>query len=713
MTSKMGQSVMDRVTAAKHTIAGQGLAKTVCKSTTEEVMGPKRKHLDYLLQCTNEPNVSIPQLADLLIERTQQTSWVIVFKSLVTIHNLMNYGNERFTQYLASNNCSFNLSNFVDKTGVQGYDMSTFIRRYAKYLNEKAVTYRLMAFDFCKVKRGSDDGLLRTMNSEKLLKTLPVLQKQIDALLEFDCTANELTNGVINAGFMLLFKDLIRLFACYNDGTINLLEKFFDMNKKQCKEALDIYKKFLVRMDKVSEFLKVAESVGIDKGDIPDLAKAPSSLLDALEEHLKSLEGKKGVATTVAPPPKPSGYNSAINQIAGNSTIQVSDEEKRKILEEESKQLQQLKGSSVTEKEGHQEGPVIDLLSDEPQEQKAKETGASPSQPTASTANNPFMSPTSAPAAQTSPAKPSADLLNLDENPFVENVKSVMQMNSGMNAFGAPAWGPPPMSSGGFNEPTFAQFPNGTGGTSMATLDLSTTTTSALPLNPSPTTVPSGLGHQSPSVARSMSPAVDVFGGESHPPSSTNLFPTTGPFATSDNDLTGFDAFGEILQPAGKQQQGETQQQQAIGKQDLDSSLALLAGNISINGAQSVKKAQHQWQPKTDQKKTGGNNWAPTQMSQATTWAQPTYPQATMPGMQMGYGQPGMQPMMQPGMVGAPMMGQMAPMTGMPMTSMPQMGMGMGQPMYGAVRPGMVPMGMAQPRPPVSQSQPNDPFGAL
>ena len=47
-----------------------------------------------LLQCTNEPNVSIPQLADLLIERTQNTSWVIVFKALVTIHNLMNYGNE-------------------------------------------------------------------------------------------------------------------------------------------------------------------------------------------------------------------------------------------------------------------------------------------------------------------------------------------------------------------------------------------------------------------------------------------------------------------------------------------------------------------------------------------------------------------------------------------------------------------------------------------
>lgn len=59
--------------------------------------------------------------------------------------------------------------------------------------------------------------------------------------------------------FMLLFRDLIRLFACYNDGIINLLEKYFDMNKKQCREALDLYKRFLVRMDRVGEFLKVAE----------------------------------------------------------------------------------------------------------------------------------------------------------------------------------------------------------------------------------------------------------------------------------------------------------------------------------------------------------------------------------------------------------------------------------------------------------------------
>ena len=53
---------------------------------------------------------------------------------------------------------------------------------------------------------------------------------------------------------MLLFRDLIRwgrggrrqvtggrlfrLFACYNDGIINLLEKYFDMQKKGARDAL-------------------------------------------------------------------------------------------------------------------------------------------------------------------------------------------------------------------------------------------------------------------------------------------------------------------------------------------------------------------------------------------------------------------------------------------------------------------------------------------
>ncbi|XP_061063569.1 clathrin coat assembly protein AP180 isoform X15 [Eubalaena glacialis] len=283
-----GQTLTDRIAAAQYSVTGSAVARAVCKATTHEVMGPKKKHLDYLIQATNETNVNIPQMADTLFERATNSSWVVVFKALVTTHHLMVHGNERFIQYLASRNTLFNLSNFLDKSGSHGYDMSTFIRRYSRYLNEKAFSYRQMAFDFARVKKGAD-GVMRTMAPEKLLKSMPVLQGQIDALLEFDVHPNELTNGVINAAFMLLFKDLIKLFACYNDGVINLLEKFFEMKKGQCKDALEIYKRFLTRMTRVSEFLKVAE--------------APSSLMETLEQHLNTLEGKKPGNKSGAPSP--------------------------------------------------------------------------------------------------------------------------------------------------------------------------------------------------------------------------------------------------------------------------------------------------------------------------------------------------------------------------------------------------------------------------
>uniref|UniRef100_A0A8C2WTW9 Phosphatidylinositol-binding clathrin assembly protein n=1 Tax=Cyclopterus lumpus TaxID=8103 RepID=A0A8C2WTW9_CYCLU len=337
-----GQSITDRITAAQHSVTGSAITKTVCKSTTHEIMGPKKKHLDYLIQCTNEMNVNIPQLADTLFERAINTSWVVVFKSLTATHHLMVYGNERFIQYLASRNTLFNLSNFLDKSGLQGYDMSTFIRRYSRYLNEKAVSYRQVAFDFTKVKRGSD-GVMRTMNTEKLLKTIPIIQNQMDVLLDFNVNANELTNGVINAAFMLLFKDAIRLFAAYNEGIINLLEKYFDMKKVQCKEGLDIYKKFLTRMTRISEFLKVAEQVGIDRGDIPDLSQAPSSLLDALEQHLASLEGKKVKDSTAAS--RASTLSNAVSSLAntGISFTRVDEREKLAALEEEQSRLRALK----------------------------------------------------------------------------------------------------------------------------------------------------------------------------------------------------------------------------------------------------------------------------------------------------------------------------------------------------------------------------------
>ncbi|NXF58154.1 PICAL protein, partial [Ciccaba nigrolineata] len=556
-----------------------------------------------LIQCTNEMNVNIPQLADTLFERTANSSWVVVFKALITTHHLMMYGNERFIQYLASRNTLFNLNNYLDKSAMQGYDMSTFIRRYSRYLNEKALSYRLVAVDFTKMKRGID-GVMRTMNAEKLLKTLPIIQNQLDALLDFDANPNELTNGVINAAFMLLFKDSIRLFAAYNEGIINLLERYFDMKKNQCKEGLDIYKKFLARMTKLSEFLKVAEQVGIDQGDIPDLTQAPSSLLEALEQHLASVEGKKTKEVSAAS--RASALSSAVSTLAstGMSFSRMDEKEKQQALEEEQARLQALKEQRLRE---------ISVVSN------STPTSASPSTLSGKSVNTTVAVDLFAVPAPTTNSMPnlSSDLFDL-QPAFVPTVQSTPAISTSASS----AWGGPFSSSNGCvgSPPHLDIF-------DMKPVEeaVKSTTPFINSTFSSKQTVELFSGfplHSAPPSTTSSTINVDfdaVFGGKSTVP---EYRPTSA-----------FNFLDDVLQPTvPPQSQRATLANQQSGKilaNDLDSSLANLVGNLGFGGTSS-KKSDMQWTQPTEKKLTGGTNWQ-AKTSTSTTW-NPT-PLPTIPHM--------------------------------------------------------------------------------
>ncbi|NXL88325.1 PICAL protein, partial [Alectura lathami] len=563
-----------------------------------------------LIQCTNEMNVNIPQLADTLFERTANSSWVVVFKALITTHHLMMYGNERFIQYLASRNTLFNLNNYLDKSAMQGYDMSTFIRRYSRYLNEKALSYRLVAVDFTKMKRGID-GVMRTMNAEKLLKTLPIIQNQLDALLDFDANPNELTNGVINAAFMLLFKDSIRLFAAYNEGIINLLEKYFDMKKNQCKEGLDMYKRFLARMTKLSEFLKVAEQVGIDQGDIPDLTQAPSSLLEALEQHLASLEGKKTKEVSAAS--RASALSSAVSTLAntGMSFSRMDEKEKQQALEEEQARLQALKEQRLRE---------ISVVSN------STSTSASPSTLSGKSVNTTVAVDLFAVPAPTTNSMPnlSSDLFDL-QPAFVPTVQSTPAISTSASS----AWGGPFSSSNGcvgspphldiFDMKPVEEAVKSTTPFINATFSSKLELFSGFPLHSAPpSTTPSAIN-------------VDfdaVFGGKSTAPEYRT---TSG--APKYRDTSAFNFLDDVLQPTvPPQSQRATSASQQSGKilaNDLDSSLANLVGNLGFGGTPS-KKSDMQWTQPTEKKLTGGTNWQ-AKTSTSTTWNPASLP--TMPHM--------------------------------------------------------------------------------
>ncbi|XP_031467085.1 clathrin coat assembly protein AP180 isoform X9 [Phasianus colchicus] len=681
-----GQTLTDRIAAAQYSVTGSAVARAVCKATTHEVMGPKKKHLDYLIQATNETNVNIPQMADTLFERATNSSWVVVFKALVTTHHLMVHGNERFIQYLASRNTLFNLSNFLDKSGSHGYDMSAFIRRYSRYLNEKAFSYRQMAFDFARVKKGAD-GVMRTMAPEKLLKSMPILQAQIDALLEFDVHPNELTNGVINAAFMLLFKDLIKLFACYNDGVINLLEKFFEMKKGQCKDALEIYKRFLTRMTRVSEFLKVAEQVGIDKGDIPDLTQAPSSLMETLEQHLNSLEGKK--------PGNKSGAPSPLSKSSPATTVTSPNTTPAKTID--TSPPVDLFATASTAAPVSSSKPSSDLLDLQPD--FAATGQAAPAAPAGATSwGDLFESVPEVPAAPKPDATPSIDLFGTDAFSSPPHGASPVPESSltgdllSVDAFAAPSplptASPAKVDSSGVIDLFGDAFGSSAPEPQPATQATSSSSASADLL--------AGFGGSFIAPSPSPSPVT---------PAQTSLlqpnfdaaFGTTAPTTGSSFDASVFDGLGDLLMPtmvpAGQSitpAATTTVPASAASKglgSDLDSSLANLVGNLGISGTTS-KKGDLQWNA-GEKKLTGGANWQPKVAP--ATWSTGGVPSGPLRGWTILYsagavppagGVPptgGTPPVAQPGATfgmppagpGVPMMPQQPVMYGQPMMRPP------------------------------------------
>ncbi|XP_031467086.1 clathrin coat assembly protein AP180 isoform X10 [Phasianus colchicus] len=673
-----GQTLTDRIAAAQYSVTGSAVARAVCKATTHEVMGPKKKHLDYLIQATNETNVNIPQMADTLFERATNSSWVVVFKALVTTHHLMVHGNERFIQYLASRNTLFNLSNFLDKSGSHGYDMSAFIRRYSRYLNEKAFSYRQMAFDFARVKKGAD-GVMRTMAPEKLLKSMPILQAQIDALLEFDVHPNELTNGVINAAFMLLFKDLIKLFACYNDGVINLLEKFFEMKKGQCKDALEIYKRFLTRMTRVSEFLKVAEQVGIDKGDIPDLTQAPSSLMETLEQHLNSLEGKK--------PGNKSGAPSPLSKSSPATTVTSPNTTPAKTID--TSPPVDLFATASTAAPVSSSKPSSDLLDLQPD--FAATGQAAPAAPAGATSwGDLFESVPEVPAAPKPDATPSIDLFGTDAFSSPPHGASPVPESSltgdllSVDAFAAPSplptASPAKVDSSGVIDLFGDAFGSSAPEPQPATQATSSSSASADLL--------AGFGGSFIAPSPSPSPVT---------PAQTSLlqpnfdaaFGTTAPTTGSSFDASVFDGLGDLLMPtmvpAGQSitpAATTTVPASAASKglgSDLDSSLANLVGNLGISGTTS-KKGDLQWNA-GEKKLTGGANWQPKVAP--ATWSTGGVPSGPLAGaVPPAGGVPptgGTPPVAQPGATfgmppagpGVPMMPQQPVMYGQPMMRPP------------------------------------------
>lgn len=199
-------------------------------------------------------------------------------------------------KYLAESPSKLAISNFSDGTSKE-YNMvsargptelqvqGTNIRHYYTYLLARAKAYKDTRIDWV---REGPTRLKRQTIDKGLLRETEAVQSQISKLLQCDLLNTEAENEITVCAFRLLTMDLLILYGVMNEGTINVLEHYFEMSKYDAERALAIYRTFTKQTNLVVEFLSTARQYeNATRLEIPKLKHAPTSLTSSLEEYLK------------------------------------------------------------------------------------------------------------------------------------------------------------------------------------------------------------------------------------------------------------------------------------------------------------------------------------------------------------------------------------------------------------------------------------------
>ncbi|KAK6881327.1 ENTH domain-containing protein C19F8.03c [Candida tropicalis] len=232
-----------------------------------------------------------------LQSRLQDSSWSVVYKSLIVIHLMIREGDRDVTlDYLVNRappqmlNLSHN--NVIKNSNSFNNDIK-FINKYSKYLQTRVKQYDATGVDYVRDERSNNSttqsgGRLRSLSVDKgLLREVESVQKQIDSLLKNNFMENEINNDIVLTAFRLLVNDLLALFQELNEGVINILEHYFEMSKVDAERSLKIYKKFVDQTKFVIDYLRVAKHLEYaTKLHVPTIKHAPTALTSSLEEYL-------------------------------------------------------------------------------------------------------------------------------------------------------------------------------------------------------------------------------------------------------------------------------------------------------------------------------------------------------------------------------------------------------------------------------------------
>ncbi|RCV08794.1 hypothetical protein SETIT_1G355300v2 [Setaria italica] len=263
----------------------------IVKATNHVESPAKEKYIRDIFYhlSPGRPRADVAYCIRALGRRLSKTrNWAVALKTLVVIHRALREVDptfrDEFISYGRTSSHMLHMSYFKDDSSAEAWDYSAWVRNYALYLEERIESFRVLNYDVEK-----DPLRTRDLDTVGLLDQLPALQQLLFRLLGCQPQGSSSYNIIIQHALSMVALESVKIQTAINDAILNLVDKFFEMQRDDAIRALDMYKRAISQAEQLSEFYEVCKSIHIGRGErFLKIEQPPASFLAAMEEYVNN-----------------------------------------------------------------------------------------------------------------------------------------------------------------------------------------------------------------------------------------------------------------------------------------------------------------------------------------------------------------------------------------------------------------------------------------
>ncbi|KAK7292041.1 hypothetical protein RIF29_07671 [Crotalaria pallida] len=262
----------------------------IVRATNHVERPAKEKHIRAIFSAISatRPRADVAYCIHALARRLSRThNWAVALKTLIVIHRALREVDPTFHEelinYGRSRSHMLNMSHFKDDSSPNAWDYSAWVRTYALFLEERLECFRVLKYDI-----EADRPRTKDLDTTELLEQLPALQQLLFRVLGCQPQGAAVNNFIIQLALSMVASESIKIYQAISDGTVNMVDKFFEMQRHDAMKALDIYRRVGQQAERLSEFYEICRNLDIGRGEkFIKVEQPPSSFLQAMEEYVK------------------------------------------------------------------------------------------------------------------------------------------------------------------------------------------------------------------------------------------------------------------------------------------------------------------------------------------------------------------------------------------------------------------------------------------